>query len=159
MDVETGHFPIRTLPMDIGSHRPIGAGVAGVAYLAALSDNEGDDILRRNARRLAKLPGQSAEAILAAIGDCRRSGYALGPDEPHGRIHGLAIALTSRNDRPIGTLCLNGIPERFSPERIPSLVALLRAEAKAMADAIGLMPNEERHRSQWEPARRRKPAP
>jgi DNA-binding IclR family transcriptional regulator len=156
MDVETGSFPIKTLPMDIGSHRPIGAGAAGIAYLAALSDVEIDEILKKNARRLAKMAGQEPDAIRAAIAECRRTGFALAPDEPLGRMVGLAIALFGRHGRPLGTLSLNGIPDRFSPDRVPALVGLLTDQARFMADSIKLMPDKDRHRSKWEGPRRRK---
>jgi DNA-binding IclR family transcriptional regulator len=156
MDVETGHFPIKTLPMDIGSHRPIGAGAAGIAYLSALSDMEIHEILKKNARRLAKIAGQEPDAIWAAIAEARRKGFALAPDEPAGRIVGLAIALIGRHGRPLGTLSLNGIPDRFSPDRIAGLFAMLTEQARFLADSIGLMPDTDRHRSKWEGARRRK---
>jgi DNA-binding IclR family transcriptional regulator len=150
MDLETGSFPIRTLPMDIGGHRPIGAGAAGIAYLSVLADAEIGQILKKNARRLAKNPGQDAETIWAAIADCRRLGYALAPDEPLGRIAGLAIALMSRHSRPIGTLSLSGIPERFSPDRVSALCTMLNDQAAFLAESLGLMPDTDRHRSGWE---------
>ncbi len=157
MDVETGSFPIKTLPMDIGSHRPIGAGAAGIAYLAALSDTEVAEILKKNARRLATIGGQDPDSIRAAIAECRRAGYALAKDEPLGRMVGLAIALYGRHGRPLGTLSLNGIPDRFPADRVPSLVDMLNDQAGFLSESITVMPDTERHRSKWESPRRRKP--
>jgi DNA-binding IclR family transcriptional regulator len=79
----------------------------------------------------------------------------LAPDEPLGRIVGLAIALFGRHGRPLGTLSLNGIPDRFVPDRIPGLVGMLNDQARFMSDSIGLMPDNDRHRSKWEGKRRR----
>ncbi len=149
LDVETGDFPIRTLPMDIGSRKPVGAGATGIALLAALPDFEVDQVLERSAARLSKTPGQTPEAIREQVRLARALGYALAPDEPQGRIMGLALALTARNDRPIGALSLNGIPERFAPDRVPGLAALLREEADRLADRLNRLPDSERHRTRW----------
>lgn len=149
LDVETGDFPIRTLPMDIGSRKPVGSGATGIALLAALPDFEVDQVLERSGPRLFKTPGTTAESIRDQVRLCRALGYALAPDEPQGRIMGLALALTSRNDRPIGALVLNGIPERFAPDRVPGLAALLREEADRLADRLNRLPDSERHRTRW----------
>ncbi|SFH63785.1 IclR family transcriptional regulator [Albimonas pacifica] len=149
LDVETGDFPIRTLPMDIGSRKPVGSGATGIALLAALPDFEVDQVLERSAARLSKTPGQTPEAIREQVRLARALGYALAPDEPQGRIMGLALALTARNDRPIGALSLNGIPERFAPDRVPGLAALLREEADRLADRLNRLPDSERHRTRW----------
>lgn len=157
MDVETGDFPIRTLPMDIGSRKPVGAGATGIALLARLPDLEVDQVLERSASRLSKLPGQDPASIRAQVAECRERGWALGPDDPHGRILGLSLALVSRNNRPIGALSLNGIPERFAPDRVAGLAALLREEADRLADRLNRLPDSERHRTRW--AGERKPRP
>ncbi|MGY9048283.1 MAG: IclR family transcriptional regulator, partial [Rhodobacterales bacterium] len=110
MDVQMGKFPVRTMPMDIGSRKPIGAGATGIAILAPLSDPEIEDILARAAQRLAKVPGSDPETIRHQVALCRERGWALAADDPQGRIMGLSLCLTSRNNRPIGALTLNGIP-------------------------------------------------
>lgn len=157
MDVETGDFPIRTLPMDIGTRKPVGAGATGIALLAALPDFEVEQLLERLGERLSKAPGQEPDRILEQVALCREQGHALGPDEPQGRIMGLSLAIVSRSGRPIGALTLNGIPERFSPDRVAELAELLHAEAQRLADRLNRLPDSERHRTRW--AGERKPRP
>lgn len=149
MDVETGSFPIKALPMDIGSHRPLGAGASGIALLAGLPDFEVAQVLAKTRRRLAEMPGQDEAAIRAAIAACRACGYALAAEEPMGRIMGLAVTLVNRRARPLGTLTLHGIPERFAPERVPALAAQVDAAARGIDAAMWRLPDEVRHRSQW----------
>ncbi len=149
VDVETGSFPIRTLPMDIGSRRPLGAGASGIAMLAALPDFEVELVLDRVAGRLAEVPGQDRAQVLAAVAACRAQGYALLADEPMGRIVGLAVTLSNRRGRPEGTLSINGIPERFAPERLPMLIAALEAEIGSISQAMRGLPDDARHRSRW----------
>jgi DNA-binding IclR family transcriptional regulator len=149
LDVEMGDFPIKALPMDIGSRRPLGAGASGVAMLAALPDFELEQTLHKVASRLAEAPGQATSAVLEAVASCRTAGYALAPDEPQGRIMGLAVTLTNRLGRPQGTLSINGIPERFAPERLTSLLDALRMHARKIDQAMSRMPDSARHRASW----------
>jgi DNA-binding IclR family transcriptional regulator len=136
IDVETGSFPVKTMPMDIGSRRPIGAGATGVAILAALPDYEVEAILERSAARLTRKPGQTLELIRSRVAECRTNGFILAEDEPEGHIFGLAMALTARNGRPIGTLSLSGIPDRFENDRIAGLAALMREQARMLAEDV-----------------------
>lgn len=149
IDVEMGNFPIKALPMDIGSRRPLGAGASGVAMLAALPDFEIEPTLRKVAGRLSEAPRQDMASVMEAVTSCRSLGYALAPDEPLGRIIGLAITFTNRRGRPQGTLSINGIPERFAPERLPELLEALRSHSRAIELAMARMPDNERHRTRW----------
>lgn len=158
IDVETGGFPIKTLPMDIGSRRPLGAGASGIATLAALPDFEVEDVLRKVATRLAAMPNQHPAAIRDAIVSCRAQGYAYAPEEPLGRIMAVAVALINRRGRPQGSLVLSGIPERFEAPRIAELAAAVQVHARSIDEAMWRMPDSDRHRSAWTqatPARRR----
>jgi len=149
LDVETGSFPIKALPMDIGSRRPLGAGASGIALLAGLPDFEIDQVLAKTAGKRAEAPGQSDAAIRARIAECRRLGYALGEEDALGRICGLSIALVNRRGRALGTLTLNGIPERFAAARIDELARHVTASAQAIDDAMCRMPDSDRHRARW----------
>ena len=149
IDVETGSFPVKALPMDIGSRRPMGAGASGIAILAGLPDFEIEQTLQKSAKRLAEAPGQDIGTIMAAVALCRVQGYALAPEEPLGRILGVAVALINRRGRPQGTLSINGIPDRLAPERLPELVALLQQQARVIDEAMWRMPDSDRHRTRW----------
>lgn len=151
VDLETGGFPIRTLPMDLGSRRPIGAGASGIAVLAALPEFEAARVLERNAARLAGVPGQDRDSIHAAVAACRIAGYALGAEEPLGRIRGLAMALSDRRGWPQSTLTLSGIPERFAGGRATELAALLATEVRTIEDTMWRIPDAERHNARWSP--------
>jgi DNA-binding IclR family transcriptional regulator len=156
VDVEMGSFPIKALPMDIGSRRPLGAGASGVAMLAALPDFEIEPTLRKVANRLAVAPGQDVAHVQEQVAVCQELGYALAPDEPLGRIMGLAIIFSNRRGRPQGTLSINGIPERFAPERLPSLLEALRSHTRAIEQAMSRLPDNERHRARWAAGRERR---
>ena len=149
MDVEMGSFPIKALPMDIGSHRPFGAGAAGIAILAALPAFEADKLLQRLAPRLAQQPGQDQAAIAAAVAMARRAGHAFAAEGPQKQIHGLAVTLTNRLERPEGTIALYGIAERFEPARRAELLTRLEQRAQAINAAMWRIPDQARHRRGW----------
>jgi len=149
VDVETGSFPVKVMPMDIGSHRPLGAGSAGIALLSAMQNYEIEAVLKRSAARLAEVPNQDPDAIRHAVEHCRALGYALGPEDAAGRILGMSVVITSRPGRPLGALTLAGIPERLAPERIAELARMLTAGVETLTASMLRIPSGARHRSQW----------
>ena len=149
VDVEFGGFPVKAVPMDIGSHRPLGAGSASLAILSAMPDYEVASVLKRSAARLAEVPNQDPEAIRLAVEECRARGYAVAPEDCVGRIIGMAVAITSRTGRPLGALCLAGIPERLLPERLPELARILTAGVETMTDTMLRIPSAARHSARW----------
>ena len=149
VDVEFGGFPVKAVPMDIGSHRPLGVGSASLAILSAMPEYEVATVLKRSAARLAEVPNQDPEAIRLAVEECRTRGYAIGPEDPVGRIIGMSVAITSRTGRPLGALCLAGIPERLPPERIPELARILSQGVETLTDTMLRIPSAARHSARW----------
>ena len=149
VDVETGDFPVKVLPMDIGSHRPLGAGSAGIAILAGMQAYEVEAVLKRAAARLAEVPNQDPDAIRRAVEECRTRGYALAAEDAAGRIMGMSVVITSRPGRPLGALTLAGIPERLLPERTPDLARMLTAGVETLTDTMLRLPEGARHHTRW----------
>jgi DNA-binding IclR family transcriptional regulator len=149
VDVEFGSFPVKAVPMDIGSHRPLGAGSASLAILSAMPDYEVATVLKRSAARLAEVPNQDPDAIRAAVEDCRTRGYAVAPEDPVGRIVSMSVAITSRTGRPLGALTLAGIPERLMPERVPELARILTTGVATLTDTMLRLPSAARHSARW----------
>ena len=149
LDVEFGDFPVKAVPMDIGSHRPLGAGSASLAILSAMQDYEIEAVLKRSAARLAEVPNQDPQLIRHAVEECRARGYALAPEDPVGRIIGMSVVITSRTGRALGALTLAGIPERLMPERIPELARILTTGVATLADTMLRIPSGARHSARW----------
>jgi DNA-binding IclR family transcriptional regulator len=149
IDVQTGAFPIKTLPMDIGSRRPLGAGAVGVAFLAALPDPEVDRILAENQAKLTKFPGQDEASIRAAIAACRKAGYALNVRRSELNLSSIAIALLSRRGRPVSVLSLSAISQRLGPDRLTIIAKRIRAEGAKIVEKMLRIPDHDRHRLSW----------
>ena len=149
VDVEFGNFPVKAVPMDIGSHRPLGAGSASLAILATMADYEVAAVLKRSAARLAEVPNQDADAIRLGVAACREQGYAIAPEDPVGRILSMSVAITSRTGRPLGALTLAGVPERLLPPRIPDLARILVNGVARLTDTMLRLPSAARHNARW----------
>jgi DNA-binding IclR family transcriptional regulator len=149
LDLETGSFPIKTLPMDIGARRPLGCGAAGVAVLAALPPAEAELLLARNLARLSALHGLGAEELRAAVLACRRAGHAAFREDAQRRMAGVAVALLDRRGRPMGAIAVTSIAERLDAPREAAAAALLATEARAIEEQMWRLPDRQRHRARW----------
>lgn len=153
LDVAIGSFPIKTLPMDIGTRRPLGAGAPGIAILSALSDEEVGEILGRNADRLARVPGQDRNTIEAGIAHCREHGFAVSPPREGPEIRSVAVAMLDRRQRPISVLSVTAIVDRMREPRPRDLADALKTEARTIEEAMWRMPDDQRHRTSWAKSR------
>jgi DNA-binding IclR family transcriptional regulator len=149
LDIETGSFPIKTLPMDIGSRRPLGCGAAGVAVLAALPAAEAELMLAQNLPRLGAVHGVAAAELAAALAAGRAVGHASFPEDAQRRMAGVAVALTDRRGRPQWAIAVTSIAERLEPARQTEVAAQLKAEAQAINEAMLRLPDQARHRMRW----------
>lgn len=149
IDIVTGSYPIKTLPMDIGSRRPLGAGAAGIAALAALPEHEADALLDQNWKRLTAILDFPRKDYAQAIDACRTRGHGTFAEDRQRRVGGIAVALINRRGRPEGALMVTGIAERLAGEREPKIANLIAAEARALEEAMWRMPDRERHRMRW----------
>src|SRR5690606_27567778 len=77
VDRHEGPSPIRVLTLDVGSRRPLGLGAGGLAILAYIPEEEREELIERLYRRASTQRGQSADALRAAVRECRRNGYAV----------------------------------------------------------------------------------
>src|SRR5919112_3095237 len=77
---EEGPYPIRIHALHAGDRHPLGVGAGGLALLAALPDEDVEEILAANADVLAdKYPPFSPSALRGLVQDTRARGYALNP--------------------------------------------------------------------------------
>jgi len=149
VDVQTGAYPIKTLPVDIGSRSPLGAGATGIAYLAALPESEADQILALNRDKLALYPGQDEASLRAGIAAAREKGYAVSPKQRDLNVTSVSVAMSSRRGRPISSLSLAAISERLNEPRQADVAAMLSDEARRIEDLMWRMPDDHRHRTTW----------
>ncbi len=149
VDIQTGSYPVQTLPMDLGSRRPLGAGATGIAFLAALPDEEVERLLDRNRERLEVFPGQDRASIKRQLTKARERNYSVGPERGGIAVNAVAVPLINRRGRPVACMTVAAIPERLKRDRAIEVAETIREEAQKIQDIMWRLPDSERHRSSW----------
>ncbi len=136
VDLQFGELETSAAPIDLGSRWPIGAGAPGVAVLAALRDDEAEDIAVGNARRYAMEPESAIRAIRIRMIETRRLGYAIDLD-PIGGMATVAMAVAGRSGAPEGAIAVNGPAHLLDADPRGAIVTALRRQALSLQLAIG----------------------
>ena len=140
-----GDFPIRNQLVKPGDRWPLGVGAGSCAMLAALSDEDIGEILRRNAaRRLAKFPGCTDAAIWRLVQETREQGYCFNPGMVLESSWAIGVPVYDANSRLVASLSLAAIESRLGPARRAALgnrlmqasreLTALQAQAQATAE-------------------------
>ena len=136
LDRAEGNYPIRAVTIEVGGRLPLGVGTGGVALLAALDDDEIDQVLHATARDLKFHNGLTESEVRARIRETRQHGLADIADKPVSGVRGIGIAVPAQDGRPFLALALAAIDERIPDRRVPELHALLDDTAGAMSAAL-----------------------
>ncbi|HEV2678857.1 MAG TPA: IclR family transcriptional regulator [Aliidongia sp.] len=124
-----GHFPIRTLTLDVGDRRPLGVGAGSLALLAALPDGEVAAILKRNAEWLKDFNGFTRDALIGLVARTRADGYAFNDGLIVPAMNAIAVPVRDADGRPLFALSLAAIRDRVGADRREELVTILKKEA------------------------------
>jgi DNA-binding IclR family transcriptional regulator len=135
---EIGVFPIRTLSLDVGDHRPLGVGSGSLALLAFLPGDEVDAIIEKNAAWLARYPSHSGKELRTKVEQTRRRGYSLVDGKIVPGMNALGVPVLGADGRAVAALSLAAIADRVSGSRVAELARLLAVEAAALGKAMGL---------------------
>jgi DNA-binding IclR family transcriptional regulator len=129
IDREEGTFPIKTLTLDLGVRRPLGAGAGGLAMLMPLEDEAVSEIVRANAvRYLAYHKNLTVPALLKALKRSRELGYALNDSHIVTGATTLGLPIQNSDGHPFAAISIGAILSRMNEYRRNQLAALLRAE-------------------------------
>lgn len=115
----------------------LGPSAGGVAILASLHDAQIDDILFENEWMMFGYSyGRiSREALLSMIAATRRDGYCHTRGEFVADIGSVAVAVPAATGRTFAALAVVGMASDLTPEVAQKVVAFLKREAGAIADA------------------------
>lgn len=128
---EEGPYPIRIHALHAGDRHPLGVGAGSLALLAALPDEEVEEVLTANADLLAdKYPQHSPSVLRALVQETRAKGYAVNPGMLLSDSWGIGVAVRGHDGRPIGALSIAAIESRLGEERQRELGQLLAKEAR-----------------------------
>jgi DNA-binding IclR family transcriptional regulator len=123
---EQGHFPIRTMIMDVGSRRPLGLGGGSLHLLSHHDDDEVRRVIARNAEHYPRFHHVDAQILHFAVQEARKRGYGLS----HGRltegVSAVGIAVPTPDGLPVLAIGIACISTRMDEDHCRKAVRILR---------------------------------
>ncbi|MCD1286224.1 MULTISPECIES: IclR family transcriptional regulator [unclassified Brevibacterium] len=139
---EEGFGDILNNALSVGDRHPLGIGAGSLAILSELTPAEVDAQFEANAQLLTeRYPKVSVPQLLDIIDQARSDGFVHNPGLFAQGSWAVGVPLRIRGTRPRAALSIASIPDRVTGSRVERLVALLRREAKAIAEALAEHPN------------------
>jgi DNA-binding IclR family transcriptional regulator len=124
-----GAYPVRTLVLDVGRHRPLNVGAGGQALLATLTDDEVRRICRVNTdRTLRKNPRFQESALRADILATRHRGHSINKVMDTPCVLSVGKVVCYPDGAPAAAICVCTLASRLDGERMDRAVQYL-AEA------------------------------
>lgn len=136
LDRSEGPFPIRSFTGDIGGRVALGIGQGSLAILAFLPEAEREEIIRFNLPRVRELGVFDEVYLRTEIDHVRELGYAGRNTGLLEGMAGVAVPVCDHEGRAVAALSVGTIAARLNPERLPTVVALLKREAQAISPKI-----------------------
>jgi len=136
LDRSEGPFPIRSFTGDIGGRVPLGIGQGSMAILAFLPEAEREEVIRYNLPRVRDMGVLDEVYLRTEIAKVREAGYAAHNTGLLEGMAGAAVPLLDREGRAVAALSVGTISARLSPDRLPTVVELLKREAVAVSAQI-----------------------
>ncbi|WP_206996719.1 IclR family transcriptional regulator [Trinickia mobilis] len=133
LDMCEGPFPIRSFTGDIGGRVALGVGQGSLAILAFLPEAEREEIIHFNVPRLRGYGVLDEVYLRTEIERVRQLGYAGSNSGVLEGMAGVAVPILDRAGAAVAALSVGTLASRLTPERLPTVVELL----KRQADAIG----------------------
>jgi DNA-binding IclR family transcriptional regulator len=132
IDLEPGPSPVRVVTLEIGTRRPLGAGAGGLAILAALPDDERDEVFERVAPQLERSLHLTRAALRKSMEMLDSEGYALIRNRVHAGVSAVGYPVRGAWGQPIAALSVAGLNERLQTTRLPRVVTQLRQAAQRL---------------------------
>lgn len=136
LDRSEGPFPIRTFTGDIGGRVALGVGQGSLAILAFLPEDERETVIRYNLPRLKDFHLYDEVFLRSEVESVRHLGYAGRNTGVLQGMAGVAVPILDRDGRAVAALSVATISDRLGPDRLPTVVGLLKREAAAISPKI-----------------------
>ena len=121
-----GSFPIRTLVLEVGSRRPLGVGAGGLAILAAIGQQEQEDVIERVAPQLGAFGHLTAESASEACAAARARGAAVIEGTINLGVVAVGHSFRDAMGQAVGALSVAALSQRMTNPRIQTIAQQLR---------------------------------
>lgn len=128
---EEGDFPIRTHVLQPGARHPLGVGAGAMAILAALPEEEIEQVLSATrAERAENFPGFTEEFLRREIAAQLSRGWTLNPGMYVANSWAIGVPVKGAAGRVLGSISIAAIDNRMAPDRQEALGQMLLEQAK-----------------------------
>lgn len=132
---ESGHIPYPASALKVGDRHPMGLGAGGVAMLAALPDDEVEQVLAHNAAAIARdHPRATLPVIRALVHETREKGYCLIPGIIVRGYGALGVPLLDAEGQPVAAIVLVSSAARLNLARSAALGERMRRLAAELTE-------------------------
>ncbi|WP_434571184.1 IclR family transcriptional regulator [Pseudomonas sp. Z3-6] len=136
LDRSEGPFPIRTFTGDIGGRVALGVGQGSLAILAFLPEEERDTVIQYNLPRLKDFHLYDEVFLRTEVENVRALGYAGRNTGVLQGMAGVAVPILDRDGRAVAALSVATVSDRLGPDRLPTVVDMLKREAALIGPRI-----------------------
>ncbi|BBP60318.1 IclR family transcriptional regulator [Pseudomonas sp. St316] len=136
LDRSEGPFPIRTFTGDIGGRVALGVGQGSLAILAFLPEEERDTVIQYNLPRLKDFHLYDEVFLRSEVENVRTLGYAGRNTGVLQGMAGVAVPILDRDGRAVAALSVATVSDRLGPDRLPTVVDMLKREAALIGPRI-----------------------
>ena len=124
----------------VGSRVPIATSATGWAYLAALDEAAREPLLESLAREQGPAWAQIEPRLLEGLRGFASTGYVVNCGSMHARVNSVAVPVVAPDRSIILSLSSGGVADVFTPERLVTVAAELRALAARLSTLLGRHP-------------------
>lgn len=136
IDRKDGAYPIKVFTLNIGDRRPLGVGAGGLAILAALPQQQIQEIVSDNTPQLANHGGLGAPALMTHVRQTQELGYSLHDVRSVSGVKAIGAAIRNKTGEAFAALSISALADRMNGKRCKELVALLKSEARIIEKLI-----------------------
>lgn len=124
---EVGNYPVQVLAVTIGHRQPLGVGAAGLALLAALPEDETEQIVAQNARALRAYGGMTAEQMRRLVQNTRHRGWAVVGNAAVPGVLGVGVPVLDAAGYPRLAVSVSSLIGRMQAQRQRTIAELIRS--------------------------------
>jgi DNA-binding IclR family transcriptional regulator len=127
LDRVEGQYPIRTIMFDIGSRRPLGIGVGGLALIAFLPKEVFKSIVEINAPRYAQYPRVTARDLTRMADISRKAGFVISRGYFYEGVTSIGVPVFNEREEVIAAVALSSISQRMDDQRCRSIFRMIKS--------------------------------
>lgn len=140
IDLCEGSYPISANTLIAGARRPLGIGAGSMALLAALPEEEADEMLKLNNGRYERYSGISAGQVAQGLADCRQQGFSFNNGMIVPEIAALGVAFRVPDTRQLVAVSVASVVSRMHEQRRQFVVDILFDEIRRWLEGASETP-------------------